>query len=233
MVQNAKSATKWFSTHHALASNQGGNVFHGTTTPTKSTTIIVLDTANDTHFKSQYQYGTDVACEEHQTLFGSKSRQKVYDCAAATSVMSTNALALLLLNQFRSGALEIDIAKELDALRSVLKGRRDPLVPGLIELTYYSNTLTPSFAFELIVLTSLHTLFSDKPNDAGISRKHLLKAGLENCGVYRYEFILNKFTQVLDQLLESTINELLNREFIKGIDTKEMTESDVMSKRPK
>ncbi|XP_055851740.1 uncharacterized protein LOC129916010 [Episyrphus balteatus] len=145
MVQNAKSATKWFSTHHALASNQGGNVFHGTTTLTKT-----------------------------------------------------------------------------DA---------DPLVPGLIELTYYSNTLTPSFAFELIVLTSLITLFRDKPNDAGISRKHLLKASLENCGVYRYEFILNIFTQVLDQLLESTINELLNRELIKGIDTKEMTESDVQTSK--
>ncbi|XP_055848685.1 glycerol-3-phosphate acyltransferase 1, mitochondrial isoform X1 [Episyrphus balteatus] len=213
-------------------------------------------------------YGTDVVCEEHRTLIDSISRQVVYDCAAATSVMSTNALAFLLLNQFRSGALETDIAKELDALRNVLKGRRDmgfsgeslhvvryacdllgpdlvlrskrdqqnyiqpnPLVPRLIELAYYSNTLTPHFALESIVLTSLHTLLSDKPSDAGISRKHLLEASLENCGVYRYEFILNKPTQVLDQLLESTIDELLNRELIKGIDTKEMTESDVQTHR--
>lgn len=213
-------------------------------------------------------YGTDVVCEEHRTLIESISRQVVYDCAAATSVMSTNALAFLLLNQFRSGALETEVAKELDKLRSVLKSHRDmgfsgeslhvvryacdllgpdlviksqrdqqnfiqpnPLVERLIELAYYSNTLTPHFALESIVLTSLHNLLSDKPNDAGISRKQLLEASIENCGVYRYEFILHKPTQVLDQLLDSTIDELINRELIKGVDQHDLTENDIITHR--
>ena len=87
-------------------------------------TFFVLRTLQHNQSTSSL-YGTDVVCEEHRTLIDSISRQIVYDCAAATSVMSTNALAFLLLNLLRSGVLETDIAKELDALRSVLKGRRD------------------------------------------------------------------------------------------------------------
>lgn len=213
-------------------------------------------------------YGTDVVCEEHRTLIESISRQVVYDCAAATSIMSTNALAFLLLNQFRNGALETEVAKELDKLRNVLKNRRDmgftgdslhvikyacdllgpelvlksqreqqnfiqpnPLVERLIELAYYSNTLTPHFALESIVLTTFHNLLSDKPSDAGISRKQLLEASLENCAVYRYEFILHKPTQVLDQLLEATIDELVLRDLIKGPDSQIRTENDMITNR--
>lgn len=70
-------------------------------------------------------YGTDVVCEEHRNLIDSISRQVVFDCAAATSVMSTNALAFLLLTRYRQGATAYDIARGLDDLRGTLKGRKD------------------------------------------------------------------------------------------------------------
>ena len=70
-------------------------------------------------------YGTDVVCEEHRNLIDSISRQVVFDCAAATSVMSTNALAFLLLTRYRNGATAHEIAKGLDELRRALKGRKD------------------------------------------------------------------------------------------------------------
>lgn len=70
-------------------------------------------------------YGTDVVCEEHRNLIDSISRQVVFDCAAATSVMSTNALAFLLLTRYRNGTTPHEIAKGLDDLRNTLKGRKD------------------------------------------------------------------------------------------------------------
>lgn len=70
-------------------------------------------------------YGTDVVCEEHRNLIESISRQVVFDCAAATSVMSTNALAFLLLTRFRNGAEEQLIAAALDDLRNTLTGFKD------------------------------------------------------------------------------------------------------------
>lgn len=42
-------------------------------------------------------FGTDVVHEEHRALVDSIARHVVYDCASATAVMSTNALAYLLL----------------------------------------------------------------------------------------------------------------------------------------
>lgn len=70
-------------------------------------------------------YGTDVVCEEHRALIDSISRQIVYDCSVATSVMTTNALAHLLLTSFRQGGYEKDISEALDNLRKVLYGQRD------------------------------------------------------------------------------------------------------------
>lgn len=75
-------------------------------------------------------YGTDVVCEEHRTLIESISREVVFDCAAATSVMSTNALAFLMLTRFRSGASITEIAEALDSLRDRLKGRKDMAFAG-------------------------------------------------------------------------------------------------------
>lgn len=70
-------------------------------------------------------YGTDVVCEEHRNLIESISRQVVFDCAAATSVMSTNALAFLLLTRFRNGAEEQILSEALDDLRNSLSGCKD------------------------------------------------------------------------------------------------------------
>lgn len=70
-------------------------------------------------------YGTDVVCEEHRNLIESISRQVVFDCAEATSVMSTNALAFLLLTRYRNGGEENLIAAALDDLRNSLSGCKD------------------------------------------------------------------------------------------------------------
>lgn len=209
-------------------------------------------------------YGTDVVCEEHRNLIDSISRQVVYDCAAATSVMSTNALAFLLLTRYRNGATDLEISQGLDDLRVALKGRKDMgfsgeslhiinyatdlLGPSLvvrcksadgqqtlirpegsteswIELAYYSNMLTPHYALPSIVLTTFHNLLPKKEDfekstvqnkdGPGVSRKKLVENALENCQIYRYEYILNKPTQTLDNLVEMAVDDLIITGMIK------------------
>lgn len=70
-------------------------------------------------------YGTDVVDEEHRQLVDSIARHVVYDCASATAIMSTNALAYLLLNRYRDGVKLEYIAKALDELKRTLIGKRD------------------------------------------------------------------------------------------------------------
>ncbi|XP_001358255.4 glycerol-3-phosphate acyltransferase 1, mitochondrial isoform X1 [Drosophila pseudoobscura] len=202
-------------------------------------------------------YGTDVVCEEHRNLIESISRQVVFDCAAATSVMSTNALAFLLLTRYRQGAEEQLLAAALDDLRNSLSGCKDigfagesshvleyacellgsglvsrtrnengrmfiravDSVESVIELAYYSNALAPHFALNSILMTTFHSLLPETPGSsdtaAAVSRKKLIEAALENCQIYRYEFILNKPTQVLENLLDNHLNDLLFRDYIR------------------
>ncbi|EDW49096.1 glycerol-3-phosphate acyltransferase 1, mitochondrial isoform X1 [Drosophila sechellia] len=194
-------------------------------------------------------YGTDVVCEEHRNLIESISRQVVFDCAAATSVMSTNAIAFLLLTRFRNGVEEQILSEALDDLRNSLSSCKDigfsgessqivayacdllgsglvtrtrdengrlvikPVnsVESFIELAYYSNMLTPHFALSSILLTTFHSLLPETENkkDAAVSRKKLIDTALENCQIYRYEFILNKPTKVLENLLYQQLDDLL------------------------
>ncbi|XP_034113510.1 glycerol-3-phosphate acyltransferase 1, mitochondrial isoform X1 [Drosophila albomicans] len=207
-------------------------------------------------------YGTDVVCEEHRNLIESISRQVVFDCAAATSVMSTNALAFLLLTRYRNGADEQLIAAALDDLRNSLSGCKDlgfsgesshivayacdllgkglvtrtrdengrvfirpvSTVESYIELGYYSNMLTPHFALSSILMTTFHALLpstnlpdnvADHATATGVTRKKLIDTALENCLVYRYEFILNKPTQVLEQMLQHQLDDLLISGFLR------------------
>lgn len=46
-------------------------------------------------------------------------------------------------------------------------------------------------------------------NGPGVARKKLIEVALENCDVYRYEYILNKPTQNLENMLEIAVDELV------------------------
>lgn len=70
-------------------------------------------------------YGTDVVQEEHRTLVDNIARHVVYDCASATAVMTTNAVAFLLLTRFRDGVTMSVFAEALDELRTSLQGSKD------------------------------------------------------------------------------------------------------------
>lgn len=209
-------------------------------------------------------FGTDVVQEEQELrhLVDSIARHVVYDCAKATSVMTTNALAFLLLNRFRDGAPLTILAEALDEMRRVLEGAsRDlgftgtsedvikyaaellgpglvlketrngqlfikpvTLVPNVIELAYYSNSLIPHFALESIVITTAVLLHrsaekrlrdqQQSTDDASVGRRQLHRTCLEFCDLMKYEFILSKPCQSLDTLLDDCIDKLRDRELL-------------------
>uniref|UniRef100_A0A182QUZ3 Phospholipid/glycerol acyltransferase domain-containing protein n=1 Tax=Anopheles farauti TaxID=69004 RepID=A0A182QUZ3_9DIPT len=92
-------------------------------------------------------FGTDVVQEEQdqRQLIDNIARHVVYDSARATSVMTTNALAFLLLNRFRDGAPLSILVEALDELRALLNGVRDLGFTGSSEdvLRYATDLLGP------------------------------------------------------------------------------------------
>lgn len=209
-------------------------------------------------------FGTDVVQEEQELrhLVDNIARHVVYDCAKATSVMTTNALAFLLLNRFRDGAPLSILAETLDEMRRVLEGdSRDlgftgtsedvikyaaellgpglvtketrngqlfvkpvTLVPNVIELAYYSNSLIPHFALDSIVITSAVLLHRNaesrlraqqqSTDDVSVSRRQLHRTCLEFCELMKYEFILSKPCQSLDTMLDNCFDKLRNRKLL-------------------
>ncbi|KAF5283504.1 hypothetical protein FQR65_LT02657 [Abscondita terminalis] len=65
-------------------------------------------------------YGTDIVSDEHKYLVENISKHVLYDCARSTSVMSTNAVAFLLMHKFRQGVTLEVLGSALDELRREL-----------------------------------------------------------------------------------------------------------------
>ncbi|XP_059611909.1 glycerol-3-phosphate acyltransferase 1, mitochondrial isoform X2 [Phlebotomus argentipes] len=70
-------------------------------------------------------YGTDIVQEDNRALVDSIARHVVYDCASATTVMSTNAVTFLLLTRYRCGVTLSVLTQALDDLREDLHGMKD------------------------------------------------------------------------------------------------------------
>lgn len=69
-------------------------------------------------------YGIEVI-DKHRALVESIARHVVFDCSYATSVMSTNIVAYLLLNKFRNGTTMKEISKTLTELRKQMPADRE------------------------------------------------------------------------------------------------------------
>lgn len=83
------------------------------------------------------------------------------------------------------------------------------ILPNVVELSYYSNTLVTHFALESIVCASIATLdSSDAPQDV-INYEKLLETVLDLCDLLQYEFVLHKPCQSLEQVVVSVIDNLI------------------------
>lgn len=70
-------------------------------------------------------FGTDIVEEELRSIVDNVARHVVFDCATATTVMSSNAVIFLLLHRFRNGVSLERLAKAMDNLRDDLIGIKD------------------------------------------------------------------------------------------------------------
>lgn len=77
-------------------------------------------------------YGIEVI-DKHRVLVDNIARHVVYDCSYATSVMSTNAVAYLLLNKYRNGATLKELSTTLTELRKQIGDERDFAFEGDFE----------------------------------------------------------------------------------------------------
>lgn len=83
-------------------------------------------------------------------------------------------------------------------------------LPKSIELKYYANSLVSHFAMDSIIATSILTV--DK--SGLVDSSHLLDTTLELSDVLKYEFILCKTCQSLDQIIAYNLDELRIRKQI-------------------
>lgn len=205
-------------------------------------------------------YGTDLVHEEQRSLVDNIARHVVYDCASATSVMTTNAVAFLLLTRFRDGATVGVLSEALDALRAQLEGRKDIGFTGnskdvlqyaaevlgaeliaveqragqtfykpiarresFIELAYYSNSLVPHYALDSIVVTAMYTLEREAEQQNAqaffaTNKATLFQKCMEHCDILRYEFILSKPCQQIEQLLDDTLGRLTDQKLLRVVE---------------
>lgn len=82
------------------------------------------------------------------------------------------------------------------------------ILPNVIELTYYSNTVITYYALESIVAIALSSL----PKKAGcVTQRDLIDASLDLCNILQYEFILRKPCQSLEVTIVDCIGNLILR----------------------
>ncbi|XP_066581402.1 glycerol-3-phosphate acyltransferase 1, mitochondrial isoform X2 [Prorops nasuta] len=214
-------------------------------------------------------YGTDVVDEEHRLLVDSIARHVVYDGSTSTPIMSTNIIAFLLLNKFRTGCTLDKLVEAFHAMRQELEWsnkdvafcgenidiinhaldilgpglvkqqrqeiteavdnqplksnfviaiRPVSILPNVIELSYYSNTMLMYYIMDSIVVTAMYAELKSQMNDpAAIAENNitfhqyrLLEKTLKICDILKYEFIFCKPCQKLEDVIIETIDKLTN-----------------------
>lgn len=85
------------------------------------------------------------------------------------------------------------------------------ILPNVIELTYYSNTVTTYYALESIVAIALNSL---ETKQGCILQRDLIDATLDLCNILQYEFIFCKPCQSLEVTIIDCIDNLILRKEI-------------------
>ncbi|XP_046835718.1 glycerol-3-phosphate acyltransferase 1, mitochondrial isoform X3 [Vespa crabro] len=212
-------------------------------------------------------YGTDFVAEEHRQLVDNIARHVVYDCFKSTPIMSTNIVALLLLNKFRDGCTLDELVKSFDIIKknfvyqnvdmafsgktidiinhaldilgpelvkrqqeeiteavdgqliksNVIVIRPVSILPNLIELSYYSNSMISYYIMDSVAVTVLYAgLKSEKKDPMTLSEEDIISISedafitkiLKLCDILRYEFIFCKPCDTLDNVAADTIRRL-------------------------
>ncbi|RZF49076.1 hypothetical protein LSTR_LSTR008362 [Laodelphax striatellus] len=102
------------------------------------------------------------------------------------------------------------------------------MLPNVIELSYYSNSVLPHFALDSIVATTIKS-FAAK-GQKSIPQDLLLENSLLLCNILQYEFIFTKTCQNLENALIDTIENFQTIEIL-SLDEKNLTEDQQWGRR--
>lgn len=86
------------------------------------------------------------------------------------------------------------------------------MLPNVIELAYYSNTLMTFFAMDSIIATALYSL--NAINVGYVGQQELVDTCLDLCDIFQYEFIFCKPCQNLESIIWDCIEDLNTRQEI-------------------
>lgn len=100
------------------------------------------------------------------------------------------------------------------------------ILPNIIELAYYSNTMTMHYVLDSIVISALYgalkTEINDPKlraeNDVTVYQETLIEKSLKLCDIFKYEFIFCRPCQDLEQTVIETIQNLVFSEIIVQIE---------------
>lgn len=106
---------------------------------------------------------------------------------------------------FGPGLVTKEKVNNKDLIRPVV------ILPNVIELTYYSNTLLAHYALECIVAAAIEVM--DK-SSGSVIHQDLVSNIIELCHIMQYEFLLCKPCQIMEQIVSSCIDDLVYRKQI-------------------
>ncbi|XP_012153367.1 glycerol-3-phosphate acyltransferase mino isoform X2 [Megachile rotundata] len=96
------------------------------------------------------------------------------------------------------------------------------ILPNVIELSYYSNTMLICYIMDSVVVTALYAELQSQINDPvtiaqnniTVSRNCLIQSSLKLCDILKYEFIFCKPCQELESVIMETIQNLSHTDII-------------------
>ncbi|XP_029045930.1 glycerol-3-phosphate acyltransferase 1, mitochondrial isoform X1 [Osmia bicornis bicornis] len=105
---------------------------------------------------------------------------------------------------------------------NVIAIRPVSILPNVIELSYYSNTMLACYVMDSIVVTALYAELHSQINDPvaiaenniTVSQNRLIQNSLKLCDIFKYEFIFCKPCQELEHIITETIQNLSHTEII-------------------
>ncbi|XP_039294035.1 glycerol-3-phosphate acyltransferase 1, mitochondrial [Nilaparvata lugens] len=171
-------------------------------------------------------YGTDVVAEEQRQLVDCIARHIVY------GKLFTILLECAWLQCCKLCIFIIDILGP-----GLVKRERDggkisvypvTMLPNVIELSYYSNSVLPHFSLDSIVATTIKSFVAK--GQRSIPQDSLLENSLLLCNILQYEFIFTKTCQNLENALLDTINHFQEKEIL-IVEQENLTEDQTWSKR--
>lgn len=112
------------------------------------------------------------------------------------------------------------------------------ILPNVIELSYYSNTMILHYVMDSVIVTALYAELQSQINDPvaiaeddiTVFRDRLAERALKLCEIFKYEFIFCKPCQELEQVILETIESLSHTDII-SLKEEHYLEDEMWSRR--